>query len=108
MYLYAWYSVNGNTLDADEAMALAARAELEGALQAILALEDAVEQSASHALDKHTVLVMLEALRTNILEALREVASGMWPYSGVNDAFRIIKKAEKAPTPQPQEAEARR
>ncbi len=105
--LYLWLGVQGNQLEVEEVAALVTRAELVGALQTVLALEQAVGQTAEHAVNKRFMEEMLGWLEYNILQALKEISSGMWPFSGAYDVFKYDEKAEKVPTPQPQKAEAR-
>ena len=108
--LYLWYGAQGGHMETDEALNLLTQGELLGALNAVLTLRKLVEQTAEHAVTKEFVLEVLEYMVGNVLEALKDVASGTWPYASAYDVF-LAKKAEEkeaeaAPTPPETKAEA--
>jgi len=103
--LTLWYAGQGGQIETDDALSLAVRAELLGALSVVRALNNAVRQTADHAFTKDLLLEMLGHLETSILTALEEVASGTWPYVSVYDAFRFRRGEEKAEAAEAQASE---
>ncbi len=108
-FIILWYGEQGNQIDMIEAVSLLTQGELLGALNTVLTLRKLIDQTAKHAVTKEFVMEVLEYMEGNILEALKDVASGTWPYASAYDVT-LAKRAEekqeeKAPTPAPQTTE---
>ena len=111
--LYVWYAVEDSKMHVSDTLGMVARAELAGALNAVLAIEDLIERTNEHDITKDFILQVLGWLQTNILMSIREIARETWPYRGVEDALSFMnkqieekaayekKEVKTAPTPVP-------